>query len=295
MASVPDAPEKLVSAALEIQETPAKDAGKIGYITSLMAQASLPHRDPKTQRYIRRNGDIQIFIDDPTGVGIPYGSIPRLTLAWVITEAFKKKNKELILGDSINQFLRELDIIPSGGKRGSIIRVQKQIERLFNITLTIRREDNQGQGYITRHARIVFEFRLWTGRDPNQTQLWENAIILTDEFYKEIIDHPVPFDLRVLRAIKQSPMAIDIYLWRTYRNSYLKKETPVSWEQLQLQFGANYANNKRGRNNFQQAYMREQKRVVAVYPGAKVKLKYGRVILIPCKPSVPKSSTGTCE
>ena len=88
MASVPDAPEKLVNAALEIQETPVKDAGEIGYIISLMAQASLPHRDPKTQRYIRRNGDVQIFPDDPTGVGIPYGSIPRLTLAWVITEAF---------------------------------------------------------------------------------------------------------------------------------------------------------------------------------------------------------------
>ena len=286
---------KLIDAGLEIQETPARDAGAVCYVTSLMAQVSLPHRDPKTRRYFRRNGNIQIFLDDPTGIGLPYGSIPRLVLVWVTTEAFNKRSNELILGDSINQYLRKLNIIPSGGKRGSIIRVENQIERLLNSTWTIRIEDGQGQGYITRHARIVSEFSFWSGRDPNQTPLWENAIILTDEFYKEIIAHPVPLDMRVLENIKQSPTAIDIYLWRTYRNSYLTKETTISWKQLQRQFGAGYANDKRGLNNFQQAFMREQKKLELLYPGAAVRKVRGRVVLVPHKPSVPKLCTDSCE
>ena len=295
MGSVSGKAARLINAALEIQETSARDAGAVCYVTSLMAQVSLPHRDPKTRRYIRRNGNIQIFLDDPTGIGIPYGSIPRLVLVWITTEAFNKRSNELILGDSINQYLRKLNIIPSGGKRGSIIRVENQIERLLNSTWTLRIEDGQGQGYITRHARIVSEFSFWSGRDPNQTPLWGNAIILTDEFYKEIIAHPVPLDMRVLENIKQSPTAIDIYLWRTYRNSYMTKETTISWEQLQHQFGAGYANDKRGRNNFQQAFMREQKKVEFFYPGAAVKKVRGRVVLIPHGPSVPKLCTDSCE
>ena len=295
MGSVSGKSAKLINAALEIQETSARDAGAVCYVMSLMAQVSLPHRDPKTRRYVRRNGNIQFFLDDPTGIGLPYGSIPRLVLVWVTTEAFNKKSKELILGDSINQYLRKLKIKPSGGKRGSITRVLNQIERLFNSTLTIRIEDSQGQGYITRHARIVYEFSLWTDRDPNQTPLWENAITLTDEFYKEIIAHPVPLDMRALQVLKQSPIALDYYMWRTYRNSYLKKETTISWKQLQLQFGAGYANDKRGLNNFQQAFMREQKRVVRLYPGAAVRKVRGRVVLVPHKPSVPKLYTDSCE
>ena len=34
--------------------------------------------------------------------------------------------------------------------------------------------------------------------------------------YDEIMAHPVPFDMRVMRAMKaieQSPLAIDLYLW----------------------------------------------------------------------------------
>ena len=31
--------------------------------------------------------------------------------------------------------------------------------------------------------------------------------------YDEIMAHPVPFDMRVMKAIKQSPLAIDLCLW----------------------------------------------------------------------------------
>ena len=90
-------------------------------------------------------------------------------------------------------------------------------------------------------------------------------------------------------------MAIDVYLWRTHRNSYMTKETPIGWKQLQSQFGAGYANDKRGLNNFQQAFMREQKRVEHLYPGATVRKVRGRVVLVPHKPSVPKLWTDSCE
>ena len=287
---------RLIETAAEIQALPAEDAGTIGFTARLMSLAGLPHKDPGTTHYIRRNGNLQLIMIDPAGqTGLPYGAIPRLVLAWVTTEAVRTQSKRLVLGWSLNEFLRKLDITPGGGKRGSATRVRNQIERLFGSTLTVRYDDGQGQGYVVRHAPVAAEFSLWTGKDPNQAQLWENAIVLSDEFYKEIMDHPVPLDMRILKEIKTSPLAIDIYLWLTYRSSYLRKPTEISWAQLQQQFGAGYAANPRGRTNFQQAFKRELGRVLALYHGANIALEHGRVRLLPGEPSVSKQTEDSVE
>ena len=295
MASVSDVPEKLVTAAVQIQNTPVKDAGEISFTPKLMALVGLPHRDPKSRFYVRRNGNLRMTLADPTDIGIPFGVIPRLALVWMTTEVIRTKSKNLMLGDSLNQYMRKLDIVPSGGRLGSTKRVLNQLDRLFSSVLTIHYEDELGQGRLVRHAPITTKFTLWTGRDPDQTQLWESMITLTEEFYTEIINHPVPLDMRVLKGIKQSPLALDYYLWRTYRNSYMMKETAISLKSLQAQFGAGYANNREGRNNFQRAFQREATRVQALYRAAKFRMERGRVILIPGEPSVPKLSTDTGE
>ena len=288
MASVLDVPEKLVNAAVELQNTPVKDAKAIGYIARLMALVGLPHRDPKSRFWVSTNGNISMTLADPTNIGLPFGVIPRLVLTWVTTEVIRTKSKNLVLGDSLNQFLRKLDIVPSGGRLGSTKRVLNQLDRLFSSVLTIHCEDELGQRRMVGHAPITKNFTLWTGRDPNQMQLWESMITLTQEFYSEITKHPVPLDMRVLKAIKQSPLALDYYLWRTYRNSYMVRETAVSLKSLQAQFGAGYANNRDGQSNFQRAFKREATRVHALYPGANFRMERGRVILIPGEPSVPK-------
>jgi hypothetical protein len=58
-------------------------------------------------------------------IGLPYGSIPRLLLAWVTTEAVKTKSRELELGDSMSAFMAELGLKPTGGANGSITRLKE--------------------------------------------------------------------------------------------------------------------------------------------------------------------------
>ena len=299
MASVPDAHENIINAALEIQNTPVRDAGEIGYTTPLMVQASLPHSNPNTGRHERRNGNLRMIISDPREVGLPYGVIPRLILAWMITETILTKSKTLKLGGSLYQFLKKLNIIPSGGRLGSTNRVLDQMNRLFSSVLTIDYKDKQGRGQNVLNAPLAHKFKLWTGKDSNQAYLWNSEITLTDEFYKEIIKHKFPIDMRILRHIKRSPMAIDIYLWRTYLNGKdkrkVKKPVYISMEQVQLQFGAGYAFTPRGRKNFKQAFQRELRKVRVFYPDVNIKLIRGRVILVSGEPSVPKLSTDPGE
>ena len=43
--------------------------------------------------------------------------------------------------------------------------------------------------------------------------LWESKIELGEKFFHEIISHPVPLDMNILKALKRSSLGLDLYLW----------------------------------------------------------------------------------
>ena len=43
-----------------------------------------------------------------------------------------------------------------------------------------------------------------------------------DILREEIIHHPVPLDMNILKALKRSSLGLDLYLWLTYRTFSLK-------------------------------------------------------------------------
>jgi hypothetical protein len=45
----------------------------------------------------------------------------------------------------------------------------------------------------------------------------ENLIVLSEEFWREIQDHPIPVDLTVVRALADSPGNLDFYVWLVWR------------------------------------------------------------------------------
>ena len=54
---------------------------------------------------------------------------------------------------------------------------------------------------------------------PDEPSLWESKIYLGEAFFNEIIRHPVPLDMNILKAMKRSPLGLDLYLWAVYRVS----------------------------------------------------------------------------
>lgn len=116
------AQKRLIEESLLIEQQEAIDAGSIGYMARVLTQATLPHRDPKQDIFRRSNGALTVSIVDTHGVGLPYGALPRLLLAWVTTEAVLTKEKHIVLGDSLTSFMEQLAIVPTGGRWGSITR-----------------------------------------------------------------------------------------------------------------------------------------------------------------------------
>ena len=50
----------------------------------------------------------------------------------------------------------------------------------------------------------------WDASRPDAPSLWESTIRLGEEFFNEIVAHPIPFDMHTLKALKRSPLGLDL-------------------------------------------------------------------------------------
>lgn len=275
----------LADALLAIEAEEAKAAGKLGYMARALVQATMPHRSIPEVSFQRRNGAFMLTMLALPQVGLPYGSIPRLLLAWMTTEAVRTKEPCLVLGDTLSRFMAELDLIPTGGRWGTITRLKAQMTRLFTCTVSLDYEDDgsrAGMGF-----RLVKDYRLlWHPKNPQQAALWQSTVTLSRDFFDEVIAAPVPVDMRALKALRRSPMALDIYCWLTYRMSYLDHKTEIPWEALAIQFGAGYELCRQ----FKQSFLEQLQKVCVVYQEARVEEGERGLILRPSRPHVPRLS-----
>jgi hypothetical protein len=244
----PETSIKFLEKVQEIWDCDALSSGNLSFLTRIIVQVTLPHRDPRGAiTWGRSNGDfnltIQPYIYPKNGkeinIGIPYGTIPRLLFAYISTEAVIKKDPCISLGNSLSSFMHSLGMMPTGGRWGSITRLRQQTTKLF--TCRIAFSYDGGNTFAFKPHEITDEYVLWWDtKSPDQLTLQDSHIILNQKFFEEIINHPVPVDMRVLKALKQSPMALDLYTWLTYRVSYLKQPVKIPWDGLAGQFGADF-------------------------------------------------------
>jgi len=263
----PQTIDALINQALAIEDEQAQEAGALGFMARAMVQATLPHSKAAGNEFTRINGNYRLSIMAPSAIGLPYGTIPRLLLAWVTTEAVKTKSRELELGNSLSGFMAELDMMPTGGRWGSITRLKDQSRRLFASSITAVYESGPGFAVINQAVADRAQF-WWDNKHPEQAGLWKSTVTLSENFFNEVIDRPVPIDMRAIRALKKSPLALDIYTWSTYRMSYLKSPTVVSWAGVAMMLGSSYAELR----DFKKYFLRELRKVLLVYPNANVEV-----------------------
>lgn len=283
--------DKLITEALAIEEDSAKKAGALGFMARAMVQTTLPHSRVEGNEFTRSNGHFTMSMLAPSAIGLPYGNIPRLLLAWITTEAVRRKEREIPLGDNLSDFMRQLDLVPTGGRWGTITRLREQTERLFASSISCRYQADGGR--VGGGFMLADKYSLWWNpRLPTQRSLFESKIHLSETFFNEIIDRPVPVDMRALKALKRSPLALDIYCWLTYRMSYLDRRAEIPWPLLQLQFGSDYADTPQGRRDFKKKFLLQLRKVKAIYKDAKIDDGDHALILLPSKPHIPKEPTG---
>jgi hypothetical protein len=48
-------------------------------------------------------------------------------------------------------------------------------------------------------------------------QQFENVIVLGEEFYKEVVAHPIPTELEAVKVLSGAPAILDLFMWLCYR------------------------------------------------------------------------------
>ncbi len=275
--------DKLITEALAIEARDAKESGALGFMARALVQATMPHSKTKDSVFKRYNGSFKLTILADPDVGLPYGSIPRLLIAWITTEAVRTKSRELKLGHTLGKFMSRLDLMPTGGRWGTITRLREQMKKLFSASVSCTYDD--GERWAIKNVQPISQADLWWNpKIPHQATLFESTLILGEEFFNEIINYPIPIDMGALKALKKSPMALDIYCWLTYRMSYLKSSTLIPWEALQAQFGADYERTR----DFKRYFLNQLRGVSVVYPEAKIEINNIGLSLKPSKTHIPK-------
>jgi hypothetical protein len=111
-------------------------------------------------------------------------------------------------------------------------RLVEAFQRIFGATIFFGTDRQSVQANVFHHARFNFmsEVQIWCSRHANDeppSGKVENMVVLSNEFYKEIMDHPIPTDLDAAKALSSAPAALDLYTWLTYRCFSAKSEERV--------------------------------------------------------------------
>jgi hypothetical protein len=321
---------EVIEAHLAIEAEDAKSAGALGFMTRALVIATMPYKDPKTDIFSRKNGDISLRIIAGYG-GIPYGIYPRLLMAWITTEAVRTKSRKIELGDSLSYFLREvLEINRGGGPRGSSTRVAEQMKRLFgsmvNVTST---SESTGRRFRLKNVTIADdvdfdegnfslekpqagagligldgqplksaselpageqETLLWTPQESETAGAWQSYVKLNQNFYDECIDRPVPIDLRAYRALRRAPLAMDIYTWLTYRMSYINSRSRPIPWEALMGQFGSNYSGPRGVLDFKKGFLKALRFVQITYPNARVEVTDKGLVLLPSPTHIPRQT-----
>ncbi|MBV8892786.1 MAG: plasmid encoded RepA protein [Acidobacteria bacterium] len=264
------------------------------YLPRELVQVTLPHKNPGNIPVWRRtNGNLTVGIQPGTDLttgqscGYPYGTIPRLLLFWVTTEAVQKKSRRLELGNSLRGFMAELGLNSSNGssgaKRSDARRLRDQMQRLFQARVsfqgTTERNGRHGEVRLNMQVADTTEF-WWSHKEPEQAALWGSWIELGEKFFDAITAYPVPADMRALRALKCSALALDLYAWLSYeafRAHRSGKPRFENWMQLHDHLGAEYARPA----DFRRYAKAALRKIKVVYPSLKLGDRQGGIEVLP--------------
>ena len=245
--------DKGLARVIDIHSRSAIEAGSLGFLPRCLVLTSLPHSRPLDNRFVRTNGNVTVSLATTSSLGLPYGVYPRKLLISISTEAVRTQSPSVSLGCSLRGYLRSLGLGTSGGKHGPWQPFQDQARRLFGTVISI---EHTGNRCSSQHNILPVEDAdiWWSPQDLQEDVIWESRITLSEKFFRQIIESPIPLDWRVVQGLSRSPLAIDIYTWGSYRRAKARGMSRIPWDELQAQFGVGYSIDSKGRNNFKRKF-----------------------------------------
>jgi Plasmid encoded RepA protein len=198
-----------------------REEGKqnLGFSSRPFVLCGLPVRRPPKDEllYERRNGNFVLQITGHPNYGLPFGQ-DRVVPIYLATLAVRQQSQTIRFRTAAEML--ETFGMHKGGKEYR--RLVVAFERIFGATIFFGTDTLNGRAKVVQRSRFSFfsEAQIWYSRDPDQCPLsdqFENVIVLSDEFYREITAHPIPADLEAVKVLAGAPAVLDLFMWLSYR------------------------------------------------------------------------------
>ena len=183
----------------------------LGFNSRPFVLCGLPLRRPPSGQllYQRRNGNFVLHVTGHPEFGLPFGQ-DRLVPIFLATMAVRQQSKTIRFKSA--SVMLETFGMSKGGKEYR--RLIAAFERIFGATIFFGTEPTSTARVIHR-ARFNFlsEATIWYQRDSGG----ENVVTLSEEFFTEVMAHPIPADLEAVKVLVAAPGVLDLFLWLSYR------------------------------------------------------------------------------
>ncbi len=197
---------------------------------------------------------------------VPYGPKARLIMAHLSTEALRNNSPIVETSETLSGFMRDMGFEPRGGRNGNIEPFKEQLRALAACRMEISTWDGKRSGQID--VKPLQKVELWFPDHADQKSLWPTTIAFSEDFYRELKNHALPIDVRVLRAFSNSARRLDLILWVTYRITRLQTKLILDWKPLKDQFGDGYARDRA----FKEAFIDDVAALKELFPKIPLRL-----------------------
>ncbi len=154
--------------------------------------------------YERRNGRFVLQITGHPDFGVPFGQ-DRLVPIFLATLAVQQKSQTVRFRTAAEML--ESFGMHTGGKEYR--RLVAAFERVFGATTSSGTDTDTARSKVIQRSRFDFmsEAQIWYSRAAHHPVLsseFENIVVLSEEFYKEVSSHPLPNDLEAVKVLAGS-------------------------------------------------------------------------------------------
>lgn len=191
----------------------------VGFSSRPFVLCGLPLRRPAPGSLLheRRNGQFVLQVTGHPSFGLPWRH-DRLLPIFLATVAIRQQSPRITFSTAA-EMLDAFGLQQGGSQYRRLV---ASFQRIFGATIFFGTERQLERTAVVHSARFNFmsEARIWYSRSGLERLLpgdCQNMILLSDEFYREILDHPIPTDLEAAKALSSSPAALDLFMWLSYR------------------------------------------------------------------------------
>jgi hypothetical protein len=202
-----------------VREKRETETQNLGFSSRPFVLCGLPVKQPEAGCLLheRRNGQFVLQVTGHPSYGLPWGQ-DRLVPIFLATLAIRQQTPRITF-ESAAQMLDTFAMQQGGTQYRRLVAA---FQRIFGATIFFGSDTQRERATVVQRARFNFmsEARIWYSRDADQKLLpgdCQNVIVLSDEFYREVLNHPIPTDLEAAKALSSSPAALDLFMWLTYR------------------------------------------------------------------------------